>query len=234
MSTLIIGRRCQDGVILAADRRELRGLEPNEQTKIRQINFEASSAKSVALLAGAGVTAFWDEVAWSSEQCLSAEVEPKAKTFLDIVSVISLLATNLSARYQRGGMDEKLGCVLAGSDNLNSGKAKLYYFAGAGFSETQFICLGSGDAYALPLADVLLKNSDITVEMALKFLPFIFLLVERVTVSVAGGPDIFIIKDNEQPVPVAANHIEESRIKANHLIKELPDIINRVIANRRS
>ena len=32
--TLIIGKRCQDGVILAADRRELRGLEPNEQCKI--------------------------------------------------------------------------------------------------------------------------------------------------------------------------------------------------------
>ena len=88
--TLIIGKRCQDGVILAADRRELRGFEPNEQSKIRQIHFEVNPAKALVLLAGAGVAAFWDEVSWSSEQYLNTETEPKVKTFLDIVLALAL------------------------------------------------------------------------------------------------------------------------------------------------
>jgi hypothetical protein len=88
-------------------------------------------------------------------------------------------------------MDEKLGCVLVGLDNLNSGKAKMYYFAGAGFTETQFICLGSGDAYALPLADASINARNITLEKAATLLPLIFLLVERVTVSVARWPGYF-------------------------------------------
>jgi 20S proteasome alpha/beta subunit len=227
--TLIIGKRCLNGVILAADRRELRGLEPKEQCKINYINFEANSAKASALLAGAGVAAFWDEVAWSMEQYLITEADQKSKTFLDIVSGISSGATNLSTRYQRGGMDERLGCVVAGLNNLNSGKAKLYYFAGAGFSETQFICLGSGDAYALPLADVLLNTKDITTDEAIAFLPLIFLMVERVNVSVAGGPDIFIVKDdNEQPVCIEKENIDESRTRVSYLIKKLPDVIGQV------
>lgn len=232
--TLIIGKRCQDGVILAADRRELRGLEPNEQCKINQINFEANSAKVSALLAGAGVAAFWDEVAWTMEQYLNTEADQKSKTFLEIVSGISSVATNLSTRYQRGGMDERLSCVVTGLNNLNSVKAKLYYFAGAGFSETQFICLGSGDAYALPLADVLLNTKDITTNEAAQFLPLIFLMVERVNVSVAGGPDIFIVKDEEQPVRIANKNIDEARTRGVYLIKELPDIISRVTNSHKS
>jgi hypothetical protein len=127
-------------------------------------------------------------------------------------------------------MDERLGCVVTGLNNLNSGKAKLYYFAGAGFSETQFICLGSGDAYALPLADVLLNTKDITTNDAVQFLPLIFLMVERVNVSVAGGPDIFIVKDDDtQPVQIENKDIEEARTRGSYIIKELPGVISRVM-----
>ena len=232
--TLIIGKRCCDGVILGADRRSLRGLEPNEQNKINQIRLEIDSVKSQILLAGAGVGAFWEEIAWSSEHYINGINEPKVKTFIDAVSGVSLLSTNLSVRYQHGGMDEQLGCVLAGLDMLNTGKAKLYYFAGVGFSETAFICLGSGSAYALSLAGVLLNATDITTDEAMRFLPLIFLLVERVTVSVAGGPDIFIVKDNEQPVSVPTKHLETSRTTANYLIENVPKVLNKVIATSKS
>jgi len=53
MSTLIIGTRCDDRVVLAADRRELRGYEPMEQPKIRQIEIEVDEVKASVLLAGA-------------------------------------------------------------------------------------------------------------------------------------------------------------------------------------
>src|SRR5271157_3696680 len=100
MMTLIIGKKCRDGIILAADRRALRGLEPNEQNKIKQIPLEIDSGKSQILLAGAGVGAFWEEIAWASEQYINGVNEPKVKIFLDVVSGVSLLSTNLSVRYQ--------------------------------------------------------------------------------------------------------------------------------------
>jgi len=117
MMTLIIGKRCCDGVILGADRRSLRGLEPNEQNKINQIRLEIDSVKSQILLAGAGVGAFWEEIAWSSEHYINGINEPKVKTFIDAVSGVSLLSTNLSVRYQHGGMDGRRQLLLPVNDN---------------------------------------------------------------------------------------------------------------------
>jgi len=144
MSTLIIGTRCDDRVVLAADRRELRGYEPMEQPKIRQIEIEVDEVKASVLLAGAGVAAFWDKVAWSLSHSITAGVEPQVKTLLDVVDRISSLSINMSARYQRSSLDERLGCVVAGLDRLTADTAELYYFAGAGFSKTGFVCLASG------------------------------------------------------------------------------------------
>lgn len=128
----------------------------------------------------------------------------------------------MSARYQRDGLDERLGCVLAGLDNLTTGKAELYYFAGAGFSKTEFICLGSGGAYALPMADLLLHQQPLTTYQATQIIPFVFLLVERVNLSVGGEPDIFVINDGEQATQIEADKIEELKTKATRVMETLP------------
>jgi len=290
--TLIIGTRCTDGVVLAADRRELRGFESSQRCKIRSIevrghpnampsyitdkadtvtlkqladrlgiankelrqflrdffprpsgqkgtryekftqerakeiegrykdhteqkrhvDLEAGSPASI-LLAGAGIAAFWDEVVWSNAR---KSFDPEITMLLHLIDRISFTSIQLSARYQKGSLDEPLGCVVAGLDDLTGGAASLWYFAGAGFSKTDFICLGSGDAYALPLADLLLRNQPLTIEQAINIMPLIFMLVERVNVSVAGGPDIFIVKDGEQPHQVTISQAKEAREKAIH------------------
>ena len=46
MSTLIVGTRCTDSVVLAADRRELRGYEPAEQCKVRKIEFQVNDSRA--------------------------------------------------------------------------------------------------------------------------------------------------------------------------------------------
>ncbi|MFA4835960.1 MAG: DNA-deoxyinosine glycosylase, partial [Dehalococcoidia bacterium] len=300
--TLIIGTRCTDGVVLAADRRELRGFEPAQRCKIRSIevhghpnarpsfliedantitlkqlavrlgiadkdlrqflrdffprspeqkrtryeeftreraekiedrykdhtgqkrhrDLEVGSPASV-LIAGAGVASFWEEVAWSNAK---KSFDPEITMLLHLIDRISFTSIQLSARYQKGSLDEPLGCVVAGLDDLTGGEASLWYFAGAGFSKTDFICLGSGDAYALPLADLLLRNQPLTIEQAINIMPLIFLLVERVNISVAGGPDIFIVKDGMQPHRVDSEKIKQARLKADKLLENnLPRII---------
>ena len=258
--TLIIGTRCTDGIILAADRRELRGYEPAERCKVRKIEYDVllpkdesskgfgpralhcrdKYAKVSVLLAGAGVAAFWDEVAWGVSPnyfygtCKTTESvhDVKIRTLSDIIDMISLTSINLSGRYQRGSLDEPLGCVVAGLDQLNTGKASLWYFAGAGFSKADFICLGSGDANALPMADLLLRGRGLTTEQAVHIMPLIFMLVERVNISVAGGPDVFIVKDGEQPHQVESDQIKQAKVKANNLLKILPERFLAVIKDQ--
>lgn len=194
MSTLIIGTRYEDGIVLAADRRELRGYEPTKQCKIRRVKVGDTAAGGSILLAGAGAAAFWDEVAWSLAQSTKSEAESSIRTLLDAVDRVSTLSINMSARYRRDGLDEPLGCVLAGLDSLTTGRAELYYFAGAGFSKTEFMCLGSGGSYALPMADLLLHRQLLAAQAA-RIVPALFLLVERVNLSVGGGPDVFVLRD---------------------------------------
>ncbi len=234
MSTLIIGTRCKDGVVLAADRRELRGYEPTKQSKIRRVELEVGGTKVSVLLAGAGVAAFWDEVAWSLSHSTKAGLEPEVNTLLDVVDRVSSLSINMAARYQRGSLDEPLGCVMAGLDRLTTGEAELYCFAGAGFSKTDFICLGSGETYALPVADLLLHQPALSTNQATQatqIFPFLFLLVERVNLSVGEGLDIFIVRDGEQAVQLAANQVEDTRIKASNLLETLPDAFLKVVEN---
>lgn len=231
MSTLIIGASCSDGVVLAADRRELRGYEPSERTKIRQIEIHVGRKKGVVLLAGAGIAAFWDEVAWSLPRLISGEGEPDSMSLLDVVDRISSLSINLSARYQRDGLDERLGCVVAGLEDIVSGKPELYYFAGAGFSKTDFICLGSGDRYALPMADVLLNQKELTTEQAVQFMPFLFLLVERVNLSVGEGPDIFVLGVGKQPVAVPAGLVRKAKARAIQLVRVFPSVFPDIVGD---
>lgn len=223
MSTLIIAIRCKDGIVLAADRRELRGYEPRELCKIRRIELEIGGQKATVLLAGAGVAAFWDEVAWSLSHNTEVGGGPEVRTLLDVVNTVSNLSINMSARYQRDGLDERLGCVVAGLNGLTTGMAESYYFAGAGFSKTEFICLGSGETYALPMADLLLRHPVLSTKQATQILPFLFLLVERVNLSVGGGPDIFVLSDGEQAVQVATNKVELTRMSTSKLLESLPE-----------
>lgn len=224
--TLIIAKQCKDGVVLAADRRELRGLEPREGCKIREVTIYASPQNFTVLLAGAGVGSFWEEVARCTAYYPDTETLPTFRDFSCVVLGLNSTVMELSKMYSEG-LDDKLGCVVAGLEDISSGKVKIYSFCGAGFAETQFFCLGSGDKYALPMSDILLNKKDITTERAVQLMPLIFLLVERVHLGVAGGPDIFIWKDGKQAFQMPAKEVEEARKKAGETLEGLSEVIHK-------
>ena len=229
MSTLIIGASCSDGVVLAADRRELRGFEPSERAKINRIGIHVGRRKAAVLLAGAGIAAFWDEVTWSLIRLIEGEDGVKIKSLLDVIDRISYLSIYLSARYQRDGLDERLGCVVAGLEGITSGKPELYHFSGAGFSRADFVCLGSGDRYALPMADVLLHQRPLTTAEAVELMPFLFVTVERVNLSVGEGPDVFVLGLDRQPEAVPTSRLVNGRRRAASLVEELPSVLLRAM-----
>jgi len=189
--TLIIGARCQDGIILAADRRRMaryeRGPDTNKLFKL----------DCGVLLAGAGDDAVLNEARIYIElrvKELQGEI-PELKLF-DIVKVTMSVVNELVNCY-RDKVEESFGYVLAGLENVTSGMARVYTVFGAGFSDVPWTCIGSGSSYARPFVELLLVEGNLSTEDAAKTMPTLFTLVSNVQTTVGGGVDIGIIKDKQ-------------------------------------
>ena len=151
--TLIIGARCQDGIILAADRRRLARYEKGPDTN------KLFKLDCGVLLAGAGDDAVLNEARVYIElrvNELQSEI-PELKLF-DIVKVTMNVVNELVNCY-RDKVEESFGYVLAGLENVSSGVARVNTIFGAGFSDVPWACLGSGSSYARPLVEFYFQNA---------------------------------------------------------------------------
>jgi 20S proteasome alpha/beta subunit len=172
--TLIIGARCTDGVVLAADRRRLsryeRGPETNKLFKL---------SCGVAL-AGAGDDAVLNEARlFIDRRIRDFQSESAAITLYDVVEITASVVNELVGYYKER-VEEPFGYVLAGLDGLNSGDAELYTVFGAGFSDVPWACLGSGSSYARPLIELLLADGSLSTEEATRVIAPLFTLVSNV------------------------------------------------------
>jgi len=189
--TLIVGARCRDGVILAADRRRLARYEKGPDT-----NKLFKLACGVAL-AGAGDDAVLNEARLFIDRRVEEfENQSSSVTLFDIVESTSSVVNELVS-YYKDRVEEPFGYALAGLEKMSSGPAKLYTVFSAGFSDVPWACLGSGSSYARPLVELLLADGDIPTEEAAKTMPTLFTLVSNVQTTVGGGIDICIIKDDQ-------------------------------------
>jgi 20S proteasome alpha/beta subunit len=113
--TLIIGATCQDGIVLAADRRRMARYEKGPDTN------KLFKLDCGALLAGAGDDAVLNEARIYIELRVS-EIQsetPELKLF-DIVKVTMNVVNELVNCY-RDKVEESFGYVLAGLENLSGG-----------------------------------------------------------------------------------------------------------------
>jgi 20S proteasome alpha/beta subunit len=192
--TLIIGARCSDGIVLAADRRRLSRYErgPNT-TKLFNLSCGVT-------LAGAGDDAVLNEARILIDRRIKEkENESPVKTLFDVVEITCSVVNELVS-YYRDKVEEHFGYVLVGLENLTRGSAKLYMIFGAGFSEVPWACLGSGSSYARPLVELLLAQEELSTKESARTMPVLFSLVSNVQATVGGGVDVCIIKDGEESV----------------------------------
>lgn len=199
--TLIVGARCHDGVILAADRRRLARYEKGPETiKLFKLNCGA-------VLAGAGDDAVLNEARLFIDQRIEEyQNQSRRMKLLDILEITMKAVNELVGLYQ-SKVEEPFGYVLAGLENINDGKAKLYTIFGAGLSDVPWACIGSGSSYARSLVDLLLTDDKLITGEAAKVIPIIFSLVSSVQTTVGGGVDICIVKD-EEGIGVIQHHDE--------------------------
>ena len=189
--TLIVGARCRDGVILAADRRRLARYEKGPEVR-KLFNLACG-----VVLAGAGDDAVLNEARIFIERRIeeSRSQSPDLKLF-DIVEITCGVVNELVG-YYKDKVEEPFGYVLAGLENVSGGNAKLYTIFGAGLSDVPWACIGLGSAYARPLVDLLLADGNLKAEDAAKAMPFLFSLVSGVQTTVGGGVDICVINDGD-------------------------------------
>lgn len=198
--TLIISTRCQDGVIVAADRRRLARYEKGPET------LKLFKLACGVVLAGAGDDAVLNEARIFIERRIEEfrSQSPNVKLF-DIVEITCSVVNELVG-YYRDKVEEPFGYVLAGLENISSGSARLYTIFGAGFSDVPWACLGSGSSYARPLVELLLADGSLYADEAVKTMAPLFTLVSSVQTTVGGGVDICAIKDEQETGNIVHNN----------------------------
>ena len=156
--TLIIGARCSNGIILAADRKIMRGGEPDYMDKIFELD--------EVVLAFEGLTGIRDDflLLLRSERDRS-----RGFTILyELKLVVEHIVADLYRRYcERLGEDASIGAFLGGLSGISKGKAELYYVYPQGYGESvRYRCSGHGADYAHSIAKFLLNPEDSVQENA--------------------------------------------------------------------
>lgn len=189
--TLIIGARCQDGIVLAADRMRMSRYEKGPDTN------KLFKLDCGVLLAGAGDDAVLNEARiFIERRAKELQSEAPQRELFDIVEITKSVVNELVDCY-RDKVEESFGYVLAGLENVSNGMARVYTIFGAGFSDVPWACIGSGSSYARPLVELLLAQGNLSTKEAAKTIPTLFTLVSNVQTTVGGGVDIGIIKDEQ-------------------------------------
>ena len=188
--TLIIGARCKDGVVLAADRRRLAGYEKGPSTT------KLFGLSCGVVIAGAGDDAVLQEARVLIDRRISdLQNQASLDSLFDVVEAAAGVVNELVGLYQ-GRVEEPFGYAIGGLERLNAGSARLYTIFGAGLSDVPWACLGMGAPYARPLVELTLAPGDLGADDAAKMMPTMFSLVSNVQTTVGDGIDVCVIKDS--------------------------------------
>jgi 20S proteasome alpha/beta subunit len=186
--TAVLGIRCNDGVVLAADRKIIRGGETDYRTKI----FEVGGM----LLAFEGITDIYDDFLPSLDSAID-----RIRGFTNIYETKLFwedIIGDLNKRYrERLGPEGSIGTLLAGLSRISAGNAVLYYVHPQGYAESvNYRCSGHGADYAHSIARFLFNSTSSCQHNAFLAAFFISWVSEDVDMTVGGEPQVAIVKDD--------------------------------------
>jgi 20S proteasome alpha/beta subunit len=213
--TLIVGVRCQDGVIVASDRKVTRGSEIEYTNKVFELDIGGP-----LLFVAEGLTGIRDDFFL----LLNTEVKRRkgVDTLYEVKIIVEDIIANLTERYaERVREATPIGVLMAGLEDITKGPATLYYIHAPGYGElVSFICSGHGGSCAYPLAKFLLDpfiQQQLPTEEAAKRVAFVIAWVaEDVDSTVGGVPQITMLKNNNlkvETLPDDSIAIQEEAVK---------------------
>jgi 20S proteasome alpha/beta subunit len=194
--TIILGARCKDGVLIAADRRVVRGTEYEEEEKI-------FTPVEGVVAAASGLTGIMDKFLKAVEAGATAA---RVQSLDEVISGIEDVAAGLRDRYEKRLEEEGKGfleVLVGGLRNLSTGEAELYHVLPQGYTEKvkRYLVIGHGEPYAKPFVKALYRD-DIVCEEMVRISIFAILVIERLELNstVGGKPQIYTITDNQKPI----------------------------------
>jgi len=219
LSTLIIGARCENGVVMVADRRTMRGTEYREEKKIQEFY--------KVIIAFAGLTGLKDKFLEMVEGVLRST---RAVNLSEAIIGVEDTMEAISDRYKERLEEEaQIVALLAGLEHLTSGKARLYHVFGNGYAEeVDFLCIGHGQPYATSLAQGLYRP-NLTMERMAEIGIFLTTWVEQVDSSVGGVPDVVFVENDKGIKNMERKKVEEIYNNALEITKKLPELLLKAI-----
>lgn len=200
--TLIIGARCSDGIILAADRKVIRGGEADYMDKV----FELEGT----VLAFEGLTGIRDDFLL----LLRSEMD-RIRGFTNLYEmklVVEDIVADLSKRYcERLGDEGSIGALLGGLSGMSTGTAEIYYVHPQGYGEAvRYRCSGHGADYAHSIAKFLLSPENSVQDNAYRAAFLISWVSEDVDMLVGGEVQVAMIQDDTSGVNYLSSELARS------------------------
>jgi 20S proteasome alpha/beta subunit len=197
---LILGVRCNDGVVLASDR-----------------IFEIGGT----LIAFEGLADICDDFL----RLLRSAMD-KIREFTNIYEVKLVLEDiigDLSKRYRkRSGSEGSMGTLLAGLSRISAGNAVLYYVHPRGYAESvNYRCSGHGADSAHSIAKFLFDSKGSCQNNAFLAAFFISWVSEDVDTMEEGEPQVAIMKDDTGVEYLSNDLVRQASQKARQLKSRL-------------
>jgi 20S proteasome alpha/beta subunit len=193
--TCIIGLVCKDGVLIASDRRIVRGPEALEERKIHELKI---GEDVVGVVAASGLTGMRDNFLEESALEIAAR---RIVNVRELKESMEDAAYRIYTRYsERLKEDAEINALVACLENLSSGKAKLYQLYSNGYMDEikTYSSLGSSTPLTLPFLKAA-YHDNLTLEQATRLSIFIIMYIQRFELdrNVGGKPMIALVKNGE-------------------------------------
>ena len=195
-STLLIGVRGKDGVVLGADRKAMRGGETDFENKVKTMKVRGAPIT----FAGAGVVGVIDDFIEVFEKTLAANIQAgKVSSLLSIKMIAEDLVEKTEERYGPKLGEYPLHFLFGGLSELRKGVARLYEIGSRGFGQkVKYTALvGHGSPYARTIAKYLFPRDARTgivpldcKEIVCRLATCIYWIREEVDDFVGGEPQI--------------------------------------------
>jgi 20S proteasome alpha/beta subunit len=230
-STLVIGVRGDDGIVLGSDRKVIRGGEIDFEKKVRTLRIKGEIP---IIFAASGIMGVIEDFLEIFEKTLTERVaKGEITSLLSIKMIAEDLVKDFEERYAPRLNEYPIGFIFGGLSELKKGEARLYEIGSRGFgAKIKYHTLtGHGSPYARTIANYLFPREIKTGKIPLKcneviprIATCIFWIGGEIDDYVGGEPQIVYILDNNPEIKEGEYDKENVENKVKQIKEELRNI----------
>lgn len=228
-STLIIGVRGKEGIVLGGDTKVMRGGEIDFTKKIQILTIQNNAP---IIFAVAGIIGVIDDFLQLFERTLRSE---RVSSLISIKIIAEDLVKQFEERYAPRLLQSPMSFIFGGLSNLTNGRALLYEVGSPGFGQQvkYFECIGHGAPYARTIAKYLFPRKDTLGGIAYscrELVPRVAACIHWVGEGgeiddyVGGDPQLVFIQDNKP----ATIECEFDRSKVTKKVRTIKDTLRNI------